>query len=52
MNRSLHYVATEVGVTVEDLTGWVERRWVLPVRSGKDLAFDDADRARRGPVAV
>src|ERR1700722_4498342 len=46
MNRSLHYVATEVGVTVEDLTGWVERRWVLPVRSGKDFAFDDADRAR------
>src|ERR1700722_12437589 len=46
MNRSLHYVATEIGVTVEDLTGWVERRWVLPVRSGKDLAFDDADRAR------
>jgi chaperone modulatory protein CbpM len=46
MNRSLHYVATEIGVTIEDLTGWVERRWVLPVRSGKDLAFDDADRAR------
>jgi chaperone modulatory protein CbpM len=46
MNRSLHYVATEIGVTVEDLTGWVERRWVLPVRSGKDFAFDDADRAR------
>jgi chaperone modulatory protein CbpM len=46
MNRSLHYVATEVGVTVEDLTGWVERRWVLPVRSGQDFAFDDADRAR------
>jgi len=46
MNRSLRYVATEVGVTVEDLTGWVERRWVLPVRSGKDFAFDDADRAR------
>jgi chaperone modulatory protein CbpM len=46
MNRSLHYVATEVGVTVEDLMGWVERRWVLPVRSGKDLAFGDADRAR------
>ena len=21
MNRSLHYVATEIGVTVEDLTG-------------------------------
>jgi chaperone modulatory protein CbpM len=46
MNRSLDYVATEIGVTVEDLSGWVERRWVLPVRSGKTLAFDDADRAR------
>src|SRR5258708_210063 len=46
MNRSLQYVATEIGVTVEDLSGWVERRWVLPVRSGKDFAFDAADRAR------
>jgi chaperone modulatory protein CbpM len=46
MNRSLHYVAAEIGVTVEDITGWIERRWVLPVRSGKEPAFDDADRAR------
>ncbi len=46
MNRSLHYVAAEVGVTAEDINGWVERRWVLPVRSGKNPAFDDADRAR------
>lgn len=46
MNRSLHVVATEIGVTVEDLTGWIERRWVLPVRSGKNLTFDEADRAR------
>jgi len=46
MNRSLHYVAAEIGVTVEDLSGWIERRWVLPVRSGNNLAFDDADRAR------
>src|ERR1700761_3798656 len=46
MNRSLHYVAAEIGVTVEDLNGWIERRWVLPVRSGRNLALDDADRAR------
>ena len=46
MNRTLHVVATEIGVTVEDLTGWIERRWVLPARSGKNPAFDDADRAR------
>ena len=46
MNTSLHYVAAEIGVTVEDLTGWVERRWVLPVRLGKDFTFDAADRAR------
>src|SRR5947208_1143717 len=46
MNRSLQYVAAEIGVTVEDISGWVERRWVLPVRSGNDPAFDDADRAR------
>jgi chaperone modulatory protein CbpM len=46
VNRSLHYVAAEIGVTVEDLSGWIERRWVLPVRPGRNPAFDDADRAR------
>ena len=46
MNRSLHYVAAEIGVTVEDLNGWIERRWVLPARSGRNPALDDADRAR------
>jgi len=46
MNRSLHYVAAEIGVTAEDISGWIERRWVLPARSGDKPAFDDADRAR------
>ncbi|MDB5396101.1 MAG: hypothetical protein JWM91_3607 [Rhodospirillales bacterium] len=46
MNRRLHQVAAEIGVTVEELSVWIERRWVLPSRSGADLAFDDADRAR------
>ena len=46
MNRTLHRVAAEIGVTVEDLSVWIDRRWVLPSRCGSDLAFDDADRAR------
>ena len=46
MNRSLHYVAAEIGVTVEDLSGWIERRWVLPVWFGLFLVFVVADRAR------
>jgi chaperone modulatory protein CbpM len=39
-------MAAEIGVAVDDLAGWVEQRWVLPVRTGADFAFDDADRAR------
>lgn len=46
MNRSIAHIATEVGVAIEDLTVWVERRWVLPARRGKELAFDTADLAR------
>ncbi len=46
MNRSIAHIATEVGVAVEDLTVWVERRWVLPAQQGKELAFDTADLAR------
>ncbi len=46
MNRSIAHIATEVGVAVEDLTIWVERRWVLPARHGNELAFDTADLAR------
>jgi chaperone modulatory protein CbpM len=46
MDRSLYHVATEIGVTVEELTGWIERRWVLPSRQGAELAFDEVDLAR------
>src|SRR5471032_2174532 len=44
--NSIAHVATELGVTVEELTVWVERRWVLPVRQGRELTFDAADLAR------
>ncbi len=42
----LEAYAAEYGVAVEELTVWVERRWVLPGRSGADLFFSEADRAR------
>ena len=46
MKHTLHRVAMEIGVTVEDLSGWIDRGWVLPSVSGGQMAFDDADRAR------
>ena len=46
MIRSLAIAAAETGVAVEQVTVWVERRWVRPVRSGEELSFDDADLAR------
>jgi DNA-binding transcriptional MerR regulator len=39
-------VARDCGVAVELLTVWVDRRWVRPERSGAELNFTDADRAR------
>jgi len=42
----LDRLAAEYGVAVDELTIWVERRWVLPGRSGAELFFSDADRAR------
>ena len=46
MDRTLYHVAAEIGIAVEDLNEWVERRWVLPSHTGADLAFDEVDRAR------
>jgi chaperone modulatory protein CbpM len=46
MSRTLHIVAAEIGVTAEDLTIWIERRWVRPTVQGAEFAFDAADRAR------
>jgi chaperone modulatory protein CbpM len=43
---TLEPIARECGVAVEELTLWVERRWVLPGRQGAELVFTQADRAR------
>jgi chaperone modulatory protein CbpM len=39
-------LASEFGLSIDELTVWVERRWVLPGRSGGDFSFNEADRAR------
>ena len=39
-------VARECGIAVEQLTVWVDRRWVRPEPSGADVGFTEADRAR------
>jgi chaperone modulatory protein CbpM len=44
--NGLDRYAVEFGVTVEQLTVWVERQWILPVQSGGKILFDAADKAR------
>jgi chaperone modulatory protein CbpM len=42
----LEPTAREFDLAIDELTIWVERRWVLPARSGVELFFSDIDRAR------
>ena len=42
----LEQIAAEFGVDADELTIWVERHWVMPLRSGMEFQFTDADRAR------
>ena len=39
-------IVAEFGVNAEDLTLWVERRWVLPVEQDGQWVFAEADEAR------
>jgi chaperone modulatory protein CbpM len=39
------------GVEREELTMWIERRWVLPIASDGDFLFSDADLARVQMIA-
>jgi chaperone modulatory protein CbpM len=39
------------GVAREELTLWIERRWVLPLASDGDYIFNDADLARAQMIA-
>ena len=39
------------GVEREELTLWIERRWVLPLASDGDYLFSEADLARVQMIA-
>lgn len=49
--RVLAEVLTICGVAREDVTAWIERRWVLPVAADGDYLFSDADVARAQMIA-
>jgi chaperone modulatory protein CbpM len=44
-------VLTLCGVEREELTLWIERRWVLPLASDGDYLFSEADLARVQMIA-
>jgi chaperone modulatory protein CbpM len=46
MMSRLEPIAVEFGVSADDLTVWIERRWISPSYVEADVFFDEADRAR------
>ncbi len=46
MKPTLEYLSVEFGLAPEELTMWVERRWIRPGRSDGELSFSAADVAR------
>jgi len=44
--RTVDELCLELHCSRGDLIGWVEQRWVKPVRQGDALLFDEADTAR------
>lgn len=44
-------VLTICGVERDELSLWIERRWVLPLESDGDYVFNDADLARARMIA-
>jgi len=46
MTTTIETIALEFGVGADEVGVWVERRWVLPGKSGAAFFFSDADRAR------
>lgn len=44
-------VVTLCGVAREELTLWIERRWILPLATDGDYLFNEADLARAQMIA-
>lgn len=43
-------IAVTYGVSTADLSLWIERRWLLPLREDGDFVFAEADLARLGMI--
>ena len=48
---ALDDAAVTCGVSTTELTLWIERRWILPLRQDSDYVFGEADLARAGMIA-
>lgn len=44
-------VLTLCGIDRDELTQWIERRWVMPLAADGDFLFDEADLARVRMIA-
>jgi chaperone modulatory protein CbpM len=44
--RTVEQLCLEIHCSRGELIGWVEQRWIKPVRQGDDILFDEADAAR------
>ena len=44
--RTVEQLCLELHCSRGELIGWVEQRWIKPVRQGDALLFDEADAAR------
>jgi chaperone modulatory protein CbpM len=45
-------IAGEYGIATDQLTLWVERRWIRPDRHGGEIIFTETDRARLGMIVA
>ena len=43
---TVEQLCVEIRCSRGELTGWIEQRWIKPVRQGDEILFDEADAAR------
>jgi chaperone modulatory protein CbpM len=49
--RTLSEVLTACGIGRDELVTWIERRWIMPLTSGSEYLFSEADLARAQMIA-
>jgi len=43
---TLEQIVAEISISRQEITAWIEQRWILPVEQDGDYLFDEADQAR------